>query len=67
MSFDKTKNAITLHGTVMRETDAAILFLDDKTDEELWLPKSQIVEQDLSTGTDIVTITEWIAKQKGLV
>lgn len=56
------------HMMVERETDAAILVIIDKRD--IWIPKSQIhetseVRGDGDTGT--LVITEWIAKQKGLI
>lgn len=42
------------------ETEAAILFVIEG--DEVWLPKSQIVEYD----ADEVTIPRWLAMEKGL-
>ena len=52
---------------IVRETDAAFLVLID--DEEIWLPKSQIADSDSYESGDAdltLSITEWIAEQKGL-
>ncbi len=52
-----------------RETDKAFLVVVDD-DEEVWLPKSQISHpDDYSEGdTDCtISITEWLAEEKGLV
>ena len=53
---------------IKRETDAAFLCeLEDG--EEIWLPKSQIADsEDYNQGDKDFTmsITEWIANQKGL-
>ena len=49
------------------ETERAILVIIDY--EEIWLPKSQI-EYDMDLDKDqvnVVTATEWIAEQKGLI
>ena len=52
----------------IKETDAALLCVID--DDEVWIPKSQIhddseVCEEGSSGT--LVITEWIAREKGLV
>lgn len=52
---------------VKRETDGAFLCVIDG--DEVWLPKSQIDDPGrLAEGDEGVTVsvTEWIAKQKGL-
>lgn len=54
--------------TVARETESALLV--NIEGEEIWIPKSQIdddseVYKKDTSGT--LVITEWIAKQKGLV
>lgn len=53
---------------IVRETDAAFLVrLDDG--EEVWLPKSQISSPETLAEGDCdvtVSVTEWIAKEKGL-
>lgn len=55
------------HCRVVHTTGAAILV--EYEDEEVWLPKSQVADPETySAGDDDVTvsITEWVAKQKGL-
>jgi hypothetical protein len=60
-------------GTLARETAAAILFDDGVT--KAWLPKSKIsFYSDTFTDSDgmscpviIVTIPDWLAKEKGLL
>lgn len=54
--------------TVVRETDRAFLLrLDD--DSEHWIPKNQVSEPDTYEEGDegvTVSISEWIAEQKGI-
>lgn len=54
----------------MRETNSAYLFQDLGTGEEVWIPRSCVIEIDTSGGdgdaTYDVVITRWIAEQKGL-
>ena len=53
-----------------RETNSAYLFQDLGTGEEVWIPRSCVIEMDISGGdgdeTYDVVITKWIAEQKGL-
>lgn len=53
---------------ISQETDAAFLVvLEDG--EEVWLPKSQISDpEDYAKGDKdgVISVTEWIAEQKGL-
>lgn len=61
----------SMTGRLVRETKAAVLLQDPQTGEEVWLPRSQIVEMEESGGdapdyVDVI-MTEWIAKQKGLI
>lgn len=53
---------------LVRETTAAILIKDPATDEQHWIPLSQIEEihRDANGHTGTVVMTEWIASQKGL-
>lgn len=60
---------VEFHSAICKkETDSALLVeIDDK---EYWIPKSQLhpdseVQEEDDTGT--ITMSEWIAKQKGLV
>lgn len=53
-----------------RETDAAILIVDPTTEEEHWIPLSQVNKivrnaEDKRFGT--IRMSEWIAQQKGLL
>jgi hypothetical protein len=61
---------------VVGETDSAILVVLEEdygefdAGEEVWLPKSQISEPDNHVpgdGRSTVSITEWLANEKGLV
>lgn len=60
--------SVTIHCTVRAETDNAIKVLDHDTGEELWLPLSQVdkIVRDRD-GKGAVTMTNWIAIQKGLL
>ena len=53
--------------SVKHESEKAFLFVIDGVD--VWMPKSQIRNCDVSKeGVDQeVTVTEWIAQQKGMV
>lgn len=59
------------HTTTMRkvrETAAAYLLADPNDGAEYWVPKSQIDAIEPSgEGYVDVTMTEWIAKEKGLL
>jgi hypothetical protein len=48
------------HDGVLRETDKAYLLQIDN--EEIWLPKSQVID----IGEEQVGLKPWIAEQKGL-
>ena len=53
---------------ITRETDAAVLV--SKNGEQYWIPFSQIekmTRDSKSQCNDSVTMTAWIAKQKGLL
>lgn len=49
-------------------SDKAVLVITDK-DEEIWLPKSQIIcEEDFEADKDVkITLPEWLAIEKDLV
>ena len=54
---------------VKAETDKALLLVIDGVEGEYWIPLSQIADSDdYKKGDENVTIsvTEWIANQKGL-
>ena len=59
--------SVSIGCTVKHETDKALLIIDADSGEELWLPLSQ-VEKILrrTDGTAEVTMSDWIAEQKGL-
>ena len=59
--------SLALECTVERETEKAILVVDAETGEKIWLPLSQ-VEKILrrTDGSAQVTMSDWIAGQKGL-
>lgn len=56
-----------LECTVKKETEKALLVIDTDSGEEFWLPLSQ-VEKILrrTDGSAEVTMSDWIAGQKGL-
>ncbi len=58
---------IIIEGRVEKETERAYLFLPEDGDEAVWIPKSQVRDSyyDRETKVMSLTITEWIAKQKG--
>lgn len=45
---------------------AAGLCVDDGSDEDIWLPKSQVRYHFAEPGIVIVDIPEWLAVEKGL-
>lgn len=50
------------------ESDKAIQVTSAETGEVMWLPLSQVESIERETdGTGSITMTQWIAKQKGLV
>lgn len=52
----------------MRETDNAVLVYDEASKEDVWIPFSQVVESHFDkNGYGTLVITEWIARQKGLI
>lgn len=54
---------------VKKATDKALLVVIDGEDEEVWLPRSQISDpDDYEEGDEdcTISITEWLAKEKGL-
>lgn len=52
----------------IKETDKAHLVLVADTGEQTWFPKSQVGDIDLmDDGTGVLTVSRWIARQKGLV
>ena len=53
---------------ILRETDKAML-LRLESGEEVWIPLSQIDDADTYSEGDrscMISVTEWIAEQKGL-
>jgi hypothetical protein len=66
---DYRSDLIDIVCTLHAETEKAIFVSDDgEKDNAVWLPKSQI-EYELRgrTGSTIVTMPEWLAKDKGLI
>jgi hypothetical protein len=61
------KNYIELSGEIRFETERAILFCDGN--KEVWLPRSQIEDIDLTTSppSAVITIPEWLAENKELI
>ena len=59
--------SVTIDCTVKAETDNAIKVLHHDTGEELWLPLSQVdkIVRDRD-GKGSITMTDWIARERGL-
>lgn len=52
----------------LSETAKAVQILDYETGEQLWIPISQVEEMHhRPDGTGTIRMTNWIAKQKGLI
>lgn len=52
----------------LRETDDAVLVHDHATDEDIWFPLSQVEEMHRDKrGDGTIVVTDWIARQKGLL
>lgn len=50
------------------ETYKAVLIVDFASGEEIWIPISQVSEMHFnSKGEGTIVISEWIARQKGLL
>jgi hypothetical protein len=60
MSFE-----LTCH--IIHETDNAILVLDPASETEIWIPLSQVDEIHRHKDSAVLKISDWIARQKGLV
>ncbi len=61
--------SICIAGRIKHETDKAILFADHQSEEDVWLPLSQVdeIHREFDThGSDRLVISDWIARQKGL-
>lgn len=53
---------------ILHETDNAIQINDGTSDENLWIPLSQVEEIHRDkNGYGSIVMSEWIAKQKGLL
>jgi hypothetical protein len=69
----KTDNMIDLDVEYLTHTSKAVCVMCDG--EEMWFPDSQISDDsDIHVGCDfergeegVITVSEWIAKQKGLI
>ena len=59
-------NTVDIECTVKRETDKALL-IDHGGESEVWMPKSQIKNVAKNGRTVTLTVTEWIANEKGLL
>lgn len=54
---------------ILHETENAIKIFDYFSEEEHWIPLSQVstIKRELSTNYATITINEWIAEVKGLI
>lgn len=54
--------------TFVAETPRAVLIYDHATDEELWIPLSQVSSLHKGANRDgTLVMSAWIAKKKGLI
>lgn len=60
---------IEVTGEIIKETPGAMLFFDYYSEQEVWLPLSQIASSTRHDTTNYATIqvAEWIAKRKGMI
>ena len=64
MKSDLVDVTVQIHA----ETEKAILVPDDgKRERAVWLPHSQIEIDKKSLSVAVVTLPEWLAKDKGLI
>lgn len=65
------KSGVELAVTFKAETTNAVLIYDHASEEEIWIPLSQVEEMHRPQGRfpkdGTIVITDWIARQKGLV
>jgi len=65
--YSEGKEPIVVTGTILRETDAAILLDVNRDEPAIWLPKSQ-VEYYGDVGEEVdVEVADWLAFEKGLI
>lgn len=59
-------NTVEVEAVIKHETEKAYL-IDHGGEEEVWMPKSQV--RDIVRGPKSVTltVTEWIANEKGMI
>lgn len=61
------RKTVEVEATVIQEGAKAVQFLveNPKGSTKVWIPWSQI--EHIDYDQDVVTITEWIAREKGLI
>lgn len=68
-NFDDVET-VEVEGVIKHQTGLALLLdMGEDVGEPVWIPFSQIVEQDTDPHTDLTTliIPEWLAEEKGLI
>ena len=61
-----TAEFVSVKGQIRKQTEKAIMF--EYHDEMIWIPLSQIeTTEDTDDGFTKVTMTAWIAKEKGII
>lgn len=65
--MSKAEEIHSIEAFVLRHTAKAVLIRYDE--EEIWLPRSQLIDDDElpQEGEARVKMTAWIAKEKGLI
>jgi len=61
MARQKDNDTVTLHDVEFKAKSAKAVLVDCGTGEDIWIPISQIVNQD----DDSLEIPMWLAKEKG--
>ena len=63
--------SLKMECTFLHETEAAVRICDAATGEVFWIPLSQVDEmhgkQKDGTGEGSIVMSDWIARQKGLL
>lgn len=67
MSSAQKSDLVDLTLMIKHQTDKAILVYNDLKDADIWLPKSQVEVEAIDGRHSVVTMPEWLAKDKELI
>lgn len=63
-----TEEFVSVECVFLRETDNAVLVTLVESDEDVWFPLSQVRAMERNKSDEgSITVTKWIARQKGLL